>query len=119
MFVPILSRGTFVSNSYSILTLNANSPIDNVLLEYQIAVELQKRNLIELNKSYIGTELEILNYGICKILDLDFVFYNHVEDSYDCLMTVKIQNSENIISTFKKRISFDFDLKNQIQTFIF
>lgn len=30
------------------MKLNENSPIDNVLLEYQIAVELQKRNLIEL-----------------------------------------------------------------------
>ena len=48
VFVPILSREAFVSSNQSILTLTKSSPIDNVLLEYRLAGELQKRNLIEL-----------------------------------------------------------------------
>ena len=48
VFVPILSRKAFVNQSQNILTLNNTSPIDNVLLEYRLAAELQQRNMIEL-----------------------------------------------------------------------
>ena len=44
----MLSREAFVSKNQNILNLSNNSPIDNVLLEYRLASELQKRNLIEL-----------------------------------------------------------------------
>ena len=48
MFAPILSRDAFVNINNSILTLTNNSPIDNVLLEYRLAIDLQKHNMIEL-----------------------------------------------------------------------
>ena len=48
MFVPLLSRNAFVNNNQNISNLTTSSPIDNVLLEYRIAAELQTRNMIEL-----------------------------------------------------------------------
>lgn len=46
VFAPILSRGTFGSQNF--LNLTNSSGIDNVLLEYRLAAELQKRNMIDL-----------------------------------------------------------------------
>ena len=48
MFVPFLSRKAFVNGSQNILNITNSSPIDNVLLEYRLASELQQRRLIEL-----------------------------------------------------------------------
>ena len=48
VFVPILSREAFVNKSQNILSLTNTSPIDNVLLEYRLAEELQTRHMIDL-----------------------------------------------------------------------
>jgi hypothetical protein len=49
MFVPILSRNAINNSNDSranFSTLNVDSPSDNVLLEYRLALELKDRNLI-------------------------------------------------------------------------
>lgn len=48
IFVPVLSKEAFVNNNQNILLLTNSSPIDNVLLEYRLAAELQMREMIEL-----------------------------------------------------------------------
>ena len=48
VFVPILSREAFVGKNNNLLSLTNKSPVDNVLLEYRLAAELQKYQMIEL-----------------------------------------------------------------------